>query len=56
MRLSAPKRSTFLVALVVGAAGIVLGFVDLGPLLLDPFWLVALAFVLLALGSLMDAL
>lgn len=59
MRLSAPKMITWLVALVVGAVGILVHVGSL-PILAVPyglgFWLVVVAFVLLLVATLMKGL
>jgi len=51
MRLSAPKRTTWWIALVVGAIGIVAHLVTIPVLSGFAFWLVAAAFVLLILAT-----
>ena len=51
MRLSAPKKTTWWIALVVGAIGIVAHLVTIPVLSGFAFWLVAAAFVLLILGT-----
>lgn len=58
MRMTPPARSTWLIALSVGALGILLrtGSLRLHGLGIDPFWLVAAAFVLLLVAPLAKAL
>ena len=56
MRLTAPKKTTYLIALAVGVLGVVSGFVELGSLTAYAFWFVAAAFVTLALAIPMDGL
>jgi len=51
MRLSAPQKSTWWIALVVGAIGIVAHLVTIPVLSGFAFWLVAAAFVLLILAT-----
>ena len=51
MNLSAPKKVTWWVALIVGAVGILANFVTI-PFLSDyAFWLVVIGFVLLVLAT-----
>ena len=51
MQLSAPKQVTWWVAVVIGVVGIVANFVTL-PVVSDySFWLVAISFVILVLGT-----
>jgi len=51
MRLNAPKKTTWWIALVVGAIGIVAHLVTIPVLSGFAFWLVAVAFVLLILAT-----
>jgi hypothetical protein len=51
MRLNAPKKTTWWIALVVGAIGIVAHLVTIPVLSGFAFWLVAAAFVLLILAT-----
>lgn len=51
MRLSAPKKTTWWVAVVVGVVGLVANFVTIPVLSGIAFWLVALGFVILALAT-----
>ena len=55
MKLSAPKMITFIIAVLIALLGL-LG--ALGVAFLDPykFWLVLVAFILLALGNLISGL
>lgn len=54
MRLTAPKNITWWIAVVVGVVGIIANFVlDTNAI---TFWLVVVAFVLLALGSYLKGL
>lgn len=58
MRLTPPARATWLVALILGILGILVRIqaLRLPGLGFDPFWLVALAFGLLALAPLAKGL
>jgi len=56
MKLSAPKQVTWLVAVVVGVAGILANFVTIPVLSGISFWLVVVGFVLLALATLLKDL
>ena len=58
MKLSAPKTLTWLIAVVLGVLGILLslGVVTIAGLSGYAFWLVAIAFVLLVLGSLIKGM
>ena len=51
MRLSAPKKNTWWVAIVIGVVGIVAKFVAIPFLSVYAFWLVVIAFVILALAT-----
>ncbi len=51
MKLSAPKKATWWVAVVVGVVGIVANFVTIPFLSGIAFWLVVIGFVLLALAT-----
>jgi hypothetical protein len=55
-KLSAPQRATWIIAVVVGVAGILMheGVFRLGGL--DAFWMVAGAFVLLGVATLVRGL
>ncbi len=56
MRLSPPKQVTFWVAVVIALVGIVASFNVLPFLTGFAFWIVVLAFVLLAAGNLLEGL
>lgn len=58
MKLNAPKVVTWWIAVIIGVVGIVLklGIVTIGALSASSFWLVAIAFVLLALASALKGL
>ena len=51
MRLSAPKKTTWWVAIVLGAVGIIAKFGFISFLTGFAFWLVVAAFVILALAT-----
>jgi heme/copper-type cytochrome/quinol oxidase subunit 1 len=51
MKLNAPKKTTWWVAVVVGVVGIIANFVAIPFLSGIAFWLVVVAFVLLALAT-----
>jgi hypothetical protein len=51
MRLSAPKKATWWIAVIVGVVGILANFVTIPVLSGFAFWLVVIGFVLLALGT-----
>lgn len=52
MKLSAPKQATFTLAVILGILGILAELVPIAAISPYAFWLVVIAFVLLALGSL----
>jgi nicotinamide riboside transporter PnuC len=56
IRLSAPKVITWVIAVVVGAVGILAHLVTIQVLSGYAFWLVAAAFVLLAIATLLKDL
>ncbi|NPV87805.1 MAG: hypothetical protein HPY45_17540 [Anaerolineae bacterium] len=56
MRLSKPKTITWWIAVIVGVVGIVAKLVAIPVLSGIAFWLVAAAFVLLALANLLKGL
>lgn len=56
MQLSAPKQVTFWVAVVVALVGLVSSFVAIPFLSGFAFWIVVLAFVILAAANLMEGL
>jgi 4-hydroxybenzoate polyprenyltransferase len=51
MKLSAPKKVTWWVALIVGAVGILANFVTIPFLSEYAFWLIVIGFVLLVLAT-----
>lgn len=51
MKLSAPKKVTWWVALIVGVVGILANFVTIPFLSEYAFWLVVIGFVLLVLAT-----
>jgi hypothetical protein len=55
-KLSAPQRATWIVAVVVGVAGILVHERAFRLGTLDSFWMVAAAFVLLAVATLVRGL
>ncbi|MBN2084901.1 MAG: hypothetical protein JW748_06710 [Anaerolineales bacterium] len=56
MNLSAPKQITFWIAVVLAVIGIVASIASLGFLSTYAFWIVVIAFVLLALAVLIEGL
>ncbi len=56
MNLSAPKQTTFWLALILGVLGILGTFVTIPFVTAYAFWLLVIGFVLLALGNLMEGL
>lgn len=58
MKMNAPKTVTWLIAVIIGAIGIVssLGIVAIPVISGYAFWLVAVGFVLLALATLLKGL
>jgi len=56
MRLSRPKVSTFWIAVILAALGVLASQGFLAQLTSYAFWLVVAGFVLLALGNLLDNL
>ena len=53
MKLSAPKTIVWVIAAVLGILGIIGKFIALGVISANAFWLVAIGFVLLILGTLL---
>jgi len=51
MKLSAPKKGTWTLALVLGGAGLLGHFVSIPVISQSTFWLLAAAFILLVLGT-----
>ena len=56
MKLSAPKKNTWWIAVVVGVVGIIANFVAIPFLSAYAFWLVVIGFVLLALATYLKGL
>ncbi len=56
MKLNAPKKNTWLVAVVIGVVGIIAKFVTIPFISIYAFWLVVVAFVLLALATYLKGL
>lgn len=56
MKLSSPKKVTWWIAVVVGVLGILGSLITLPLVSANAFWFVALAFVLLALATLLKGL
>jgi hypothetical protein len=56
MKLNAPKKNTWLVAVVIGVVGIIAKFVAIPFISIYAFWLVVVAFVLLALATYLKGL
>ena len=52
MRLSAPKRLTWWIAVILGVVGLLMNFGVLSIAGFSSFWLVAIGFILLALATL----
>lgn len=51
MRLNAPKRVTWWIAVILGVLGILGNFIALSFISTYAFWFVAIAFILLALAT-----
>jgi hypothetical protein len=56
MKLNAPKTITWWIAVVLGVVGIIGSFVAIPFISVYAFWLVAIAFVLLALATALSGL
>ena len=56
MKLKAPKQITFWVAVVVALIGVIVSFVAIPFLSNHQHWIIALGFVILAAGNLVEAL
>jgi heme/copper-type cytochrome/quinol oxidase subunit 1 len=56
LKLSEPKEVTFIIAVILGVLGILAELVTIPSLSAFSFWLVAVAFVLLAVGALVEGL
>ncbi len=56
MKFSPPKKITFWIAVVLAVVGVIANFVTIPVLSGLAFWLVVVAFVLLALANLIEGL
>ena len=56
MQLSAPKQITFWIAVVIAVLGVLASLVSIPVLSGFAFWLVVIAFIVLAAGNLMEGL
>ncbi len=56
MKTNAPKSVIWIIAVVLGALGLAGKFVYIADISPNAFWLVAVGFVLLALGSILKGL
>ena len=56
MKLSAPKKVTWWIAVILGVLGILSTFISLPLVSANAFWFVAIGFVLLALATLLKGL
>jgi hypothetical protein len=56
MKLTAPKQITFWVAVVVAVVGVIADLVTIPVLSGIAFWLVVIAFIILAVGTLVEGL
>ena len=56
MKLSAPKQITFWIAVAIAVLGVIAKLVSIPLLSREPGWLVVIAFIVLALGNLIDGL
>jgi threonine/homoserine/homoserine lactone efflux protein len=56
MKLSEPKQITFWIALIVAIVGVLASLVTIPVLSGIAFWLVVIAFIILAAGNLMKGL
>ncbi len=56
MNLSAPKQIVWIIAVVLGVIGILARVIPIAALAPYAFWLVTLAFILLALGTLLKGI
>ena len=56
MKLNAPKKNTWIIAVVIGVVGIIAKFVAIPFLSINAFWLVVIAFVLLSLATYLKGL
>ena len=55
-KLSAPKKATFWIAVIIAIVGVISALVVIPVLSPLAFWIVVIAFVLLALGNLVKGL
>ena len=56
MNISAPKQTTFWIAVVVAVIGLLAGLVTIPVLSGIAFWLVVIGFLILAAGNLVEGL
>jgi len=56
VQLSAPKQITFWIAVVIAVLGVLASLVSIPVLSSFAFWLMVIAFVVLAAGNLVDGL
>ena len=56
MKLSAPKQVTFWIAVVIAVVGLIAGLVTIPVLSGFAFWLVVIAFVILALANVLGGM
>lgn len=56
MRLNAPKKITFWIAVVIAILGVIARFVPIDLVSSLAIWVVLVAFVLLALGNVLEGL
>ena len=56
MRLSAPKKVVWLIAVILGVLGLIGHFVVLPVVTPYSFWLVAVGFIILVLATLLEGL
>ena len=56
MKLSPPKQITFWIAVIVAVLGVIASLVTIPVLSGFSFWLVVIAFVILALGNMIEGL
>ena len=54
MKLSAPKKTTWMVGVIIGGLGVISSFVAIPQLSENSFWLVTIGFVILTLGTMLD--
>jgi threonine/homoserine/homoserine lactone efflux protein len=56
MKLSAPKQITFWIAVIVAVIGVIAGLVSIPVLSGFAFWIVVIAFIILAAANLLEGL